>query len=74
MGQNEGGINSCFSCSVYRQAAVLPGQGGAGRAEDRAKVARGEACAWAEMVFTERHIPGGATLRTPDPTGASSFL
>lgn len=36
-----------------------------------AKVARGWACAWPQTVSKECQTPGGVTLRTSAPTGAS---
>ena len=43
---------------------------GVGQRAD-AKVARGWACAWSQMVSKECHTPGGVTLRTSAPSGVS---
>lgn len=66
----EGASVPAVSCSVYRQAALLPGLGEGVGQRASAKMARGWARAWSHKVSEECQTPGGVTLRTPAPTGA----
>lgn len=58
------------ACSAYRQAAVLPGREGRGGAESKRQGGtRLGMCL--VSVSKECHTPGGVTLTTSAPTGAS---
>lgn len=58
------------ACSAYRQAAVLPGREGRGGAESKCQGGtRLGMCL--VSVSKDCHTPGGVTLRTSAPTGAS---